>query len=214
MRVGVQLTVYLSHCFSGSYGSHRLAGKMCLLRSYQLLSTTFPAWDCVRYSVCVCCVCDNPTYLNRVYLPVSHPSHIHTTSLSHIHPPHTSTSSHPPHTSTQHPSHTSKSSHHHIIIAPSYIHIITSPSHIIIAPSHIHIITSPSHIHIITHFHIITSSHLVLLDHGIVEKPHVFMNVKTEEGSTLAPGLIGNEVVESIVLHARENNHVTIMCNS
>ena len=50
--VCVLLTVYLSHCFSGSYGSHRLAGKICLLRSYQLLSTTFPAWDCV--CVCVC----------------------------------------------------------------------------------------------------------------------------------------------------------------
>lgn len=39
------LTVYLSHFFSGSYGSQRLAGKMCLFFSYQLLSTTLPAWD-------------------------------------------------------------------------------------------------------------------------------------------------------------------------
>lgn len=39
------LTVYLSHFFSGSYGSHRLAGKMCLFFSYQLRSTTLPAWD-------------------------------------------------------------------------------------------------------------------------------------------------------------------------
>lgn len=39
------LTVYLSHFFSGSYGSQRLAGKMCLFFSYQLLRTTFPAWD-------------------------------------------------------------------------------------------------------------------------------------------------------------------------
>lgn len=41
----VILTVYLSHFFSGSYGSQRLAGKMCLFFSYQLLSTTLPAWD-------------------------------------------------------------------------------------------------------------------------------------------------------------------------
>lgn len=44
-----ELTEYTSQLFSGSYGSQRLAGKMCLLRSYQLRRTTFPACD---YRVC------------------------------------------------------------------------------------------------------------------------------------------------------------------
>ena len=35
--------VYISKTLSGSYVSHLDAGKMCLFRLYQCLSTTFPA---------------------------------------------------------------------------------------------------------------------------------------------------------------------------
>lgn len=37
--------VYVPYSFAGSYSSHRLAGKMCLFRSYQRLSTTLPGCD-------------------------------------------------------------------------------------------------------------------------------------------------------------------------
>ena len=84
-KVRVPRTVYLSHCFSGSYGSHRLAGKMCLLRSYQLLSTTFPAWDWVWYSVCMSvCVCNHTYPHTSTSYPPSH-IHIITSSLTHPH---------------------------------------------------------------------------------------------------------------------------------
>ena len=48
------LTVYFSHFFSGSYGSQRLAGKMCLFLSYHERRTTLPAWDYAREKRTVC----------------------------------------------------------------------------------------------------------------------------------------------------------------